>query len=220
MFMTVMEALDLDEKPTDKKPWTVAAIILAAGCSSRMGRDNKLLLKIGGNTLVRSAVQNAITSDVHSTIVVLGHEAKKVAASLEGLEYQPQINEEYSQGMASSLRVGVKAAEGFDAVAILLADMPQVESKTLDVLLSVFLQQEFPRIVVATHGGRRGHPVIWPAVCFPDLMTLRGDIGGKQLLQKNAHQVIEADVESDSIFMDIDTRSDLAAANALPAKRP
>jgi molybdenum cofactor cytidylyltransferase len=178
-----------------------------------MGADNKLLLEAGGATLVRASVQSALASNVQSTIVVLGHQAQDVAAALEGLEYQGVINEDYAEGMASSLRVGVAAAERYDAVMVLLADMPRIEPRTIDALLREFARREEPAIVVATHKGRRGHPVIWPVKLFPDLMTLRGDVGGKGLLEKYARHLVEVDVSTDSIFTDIDTVDDLAATN-------
>ena len=197
----------------DTQCYRVAGIVLAAGCSRRMGRHNKLLMEVKGQAVVRSSVQHAMTSNLHSTIVVLGYQAQRVGQALEGLQYQPAINANYRQGVSSSLRIGVQAARGFDAVAILLADMPAVTPKVLNTLLDVFARQETPGIVVAVHDGRRGHPVIWPAAYFPDLMILRGDIGGQSLLQKYRHEVIEVDVGTDGIFRDIDTRADLLAAN-------
>ena len=190
--------------------------MLAAGRSQRMGADNKLLLECGGDTLVRASVQSSIASNVQATIVVLGHEAQAVAAVLEGLDYQAVINADYAQGMASSLRVGVAAAQDYDAVVVLLADMPRIAPDTIDALLREFARYEESSIVVATHRGRRGHPVIWPAQFFPDLTRLRGDVGGKGLLKKYTRHLVEVDVGTDSIFMDIDTVDDLAAANRLP----
>lgn len=191
-------------------------MVLAAGRSQRMGADNKLLLQCGGAALVRASVQSAVASNVQATMVVLGHQARSVAAALEGLDYMAFLNADYEQGMASSLRAGVAAAQGYDAVLVLLADMPRIETDTIDALLREFTRREEAAVVVATHQGRRGHPVIWPAKCFPDLMTLRGDVGGKRLLEKYARQLVEVDVGTDSIFMDIDTADELAAANRLP----
>ena len=182
-----------------------------------MGNDNKLLLPIDDEPLVRTCVQNAIASRAETTIVVLGHEAGQVAGALEGLAYRDVINKDYAEGMSSSLRAGIEAALDYDGIAVLLADMPLLAPGILDRLLDVFAQQEKPTIVAASHQGRRGHPVIWPAFCFPELLALRGDIGGKRLLQKYPDWVIEADAGTDNIFMDIDTRSDLEAARGQPA---
>lgn len=214
--MTVQVSLS-EESCDGTGPCNAAAIVLAAGCSRRMGADNKLLLEVEGSTLVRSSVQSAIASNAKVTIVVLGYEAEDAITALDGLEYQAAMNADYLEGMSSSIRTGVQAAEGFDAVAILLADMPCVEPKILNTLLTVYSRQKSPAIVVATHTGRRGHPVIWSADFFPDLMALRGDVGGKKLLEKYSRQVVEVEVDSNSIFMDIDTPADIKAANSLRA---
>ena len=210
--MTDTQPQHSGETRAEKTSRRVAAIVLAAGSSRRMGADNKLLLDIDGSPMLRSSVQNAIASNVQSTIVVLGHEAEDVAGALQGLQCQVEINEDYSEGMATSLRAGIKAAKGFDAVAILLGDMPIIEPSVLNTLLEVYVQQPASTILVATHAGRRGHPVIWPAECFPDLMSLIGDVGGKQLLEKYSRRVIEVEMDTDSILIDIDTPQDWNAA--------
>ncbi len=179
-----------------------------------MGQDNKLLLEVGGTPLVRASVQGALASKARSTIVVLGHEADTVAGALDGLDCRHVINEDYTRGLSSSLRTGVGAAAGYDGVAILLADMPRVEPAILDTLFDVFVQRGARSVVVAAHRGRRGHPVIWPAACFADLAALTGDRGGRLLFEKYADRIVEVDVGSDSIFLDIDTHADLASANA------
>lgn len=207
-----MNALNLNQahqNVSNDSPLSVAAIVLAAGCSRRMGVDNKLLLDHNGSPLVRCSVENAIASAVQSTFVVLGHDAGSVAEALEGLTFEPVSNTHYSQGMSSSLSAGVNAARGFDAVAILLADMPLIASATIDVLLQVLARQDAPAIIVPARGGRRGHPVIWPAVLFQELMQLNGDTGGKSLLQKYSDLVLEVSVSTDTIFIDIDTPADM-----------
>ena len=164
-----MNALNLNQahqNVSNDSPLSVAAIVLAAGCSRRMGVDNKLLLDHNGSPLVRCSVENAIASAVQSTFVVLGHDAGSVAEALEGLTFEPVSNTHYSQGMSSSLSAGVNAARGFDAVAILLADMPLIASATIDVLLQVLARQDAPAIIVPARGGRRGHPVICPPFFF------------------------------------------------------
>src|SRR5712691_8510552 len=102
----------------------VAAVILAAGSSTRMGR-NKLLLDLGGETLVRRAVRAAVRAGVDQVVVVLGHEEPRVRAELDGLPCAPVVNPDHAEGAGTSVRTGVRqVAAGTDAVVVVLADMP------------------------------------------------------------------------------------------------
>src|SRR6185295_1646906 len=108
----------------------VTAIVLAAGASTRMGR-NKLLLDVGGETLVRRAVRAAIEGGADEVVVVLGHEEDRVRAELRGLDCRPVVNPDHAEGAGSSVRAGVRQAAGADALMIVLADMPFVTAEMI-----------------------------------------------------------------------------------------
>jgi molybdenum cofactor cytidylyltransferase len=184
----------------------VAAVVLAAGRSTRMGTANKLLADIGGVPMVRLVVQAALASRARPVLVVTGHQAGAVAAALSGLEGMLVTNPDFATGLASSLKAGVRALPGdCDGALVLLGDMPRIAPEHLDRLIEAFESEKGAAIVVPVHGGRQGNPVLWPAKHFPELLQLEGDAGAKRLLTAHAREVREVDLGTDAIFVDVDT---------------
>ena len=127
----------------------IAAIVLAAGRSSRMGQQNKLLADIGGKPMVRHTVEAALASRAAPVVVVTGHMAAEVAAALDGLDVTLAANPDYATGLASSLKVGVRVLQGNqDGILVLLGDMPRIERGHIDRLIEAFSPDA---IVVPTH---------------------------------------------------------------------
>src|SRR5262249_14959880 len=159
----------------------IAAIILAAGQSSRMGAQ-KLLLPLGGRPLVAYAVAVACGSAADPVLVVLGREAEQVAEVLPLGRHMTVTNPDYASGMASSLRVGLAALpEAAAGALILLRDQPLVTPSIVAALLDE--ARRLPTaIVAATYAGRRGHPVYFPRRLFPELHAVLGDEGGRYVL--------------------------------------
>ncbi|HEX6737913.1 MAG TPA: NTP transferase domain-containing protein, partial [Vicinamibacteria bacterium] len=118
------------------RPARVGAVVLAAGSSTRMGR-NKLLLELGGETLVRRAVRAALDAGAEPVVVVLGHEEPRVRAELAGLACVPVVNPDHAVGAGTSVHAGVRrlAAEGADALVVVLADMPFVTAEMIATVL-------------------------------------------------------------------------------------
>jgi len=188
----------------------IACIVLAAGRSTRMGAENKLLAELGGRPLVRHAAEAALASAGRPVIVVTGHQGAEVAAALAGLDLTLVANPDYAAGLSSSLKAGVRALPAdCDGVVILLGDMPRITGADLDRLIGTFAPGA---IVVPTHDGTRGNPVLWPAICFPELLQLEGDAGAKRLIALHADLVREIDLGTDAIFSDIDTPDALEQA--------
>jgi molybdenum cofactor cytidylyltransferase len=186
----------------------VAAIVLAAGRSTRMGAANKLLADIAGMAMVRRVLESALASRARPVLVVTGHQASDVAAALAGLDVALVANPDYAAGLSTSLKAGIRALPpSCEGALIVLGDMPGVSSRHLDALVAAFAPDA---IVVPVHGGKRGNPVLWPATCFPELLQLEGDAGAKRLLAAHERQVREVDVGTDAIFRDIDTPAELA----------
>jgi molybdenum cofactor cytidylyltransferase len=188
----------------------VAAIILAAGRSTRFGEDNKLLEEIDGEPMVARVAALALASRARPVIVITGFEAERVGAALDGFDIRLVPNPDYAQGMSTSLSAGLRAlpAES-DGVLILLGDMPRVEPYVLDALLAAFAANGAESICVPVHDGRRGNPVLWGGAYFAEMMQLSGDRGAKQLMRLHPGKVVEVDVGTNSIFKDVDLAADL-----------
>ena len=188
----------------------IAAVVLAAGTSSRMQGANKLLQPVAGKPMVRHAVEAALASPAAPVIVVTGHEAVKVEAALSGLQVETVRNADFAKGQASSLKAGIAALPGdVDGAVILLGDMPLVSSGTIGRLIAAFNPGEGRAICVPVHQGRRGNPVLWAKSFFAEIAKLEGDEGAHRLIAAHAEEVSEVEVESDAIFRDFDTPESL-----------
>ena len=184
----------------------VAAIVLAAGRSTRMGGPNKLLATVQGQPLVRIVAEQALASQACEVIVVTGHQGDEVAAALSGLKVTLVRNPEFAQGIASSLKAGIAAVPGDAAGAVVcLGDMPLVGPGLIDRLIGAFAPDRGALIVVPVSGGRRGNPVLWSRRFFAELLTLDGDVGARHLIGKHSEAVAEVAVEGEGAFLDIDT---------------
>ena len=193
------------------KSMNIAAIVLAAGRSTRMGAANKLLAEVDGKPMVRRVVEAALASRARPVLVVTGHGESEVRAALAGLDVAFAANPHYTTGLSSSLKAGISAASGTaDGALILLGDMPRIESGQIDRLIEAFVEAEGDAIVVPTHQGRRGNPVLWPSAHFAEMLQLEGDAGAKRLMAVHARDVREVDLDTDAIFIDVDTPEALA----------
>jgi molybdenum cofactor cytidylyltransferase len=193
----------------------VAAIVLAAGRSSRMAPRNKLLELVEGKPIVARVAEAALGSGARPVIVVTGFEASRVAAALGDLEVTIVQNPAHAEGLSTSLRTGLQALPAdSDGALILLGDMPKIESSDLETLMAAFAADQRRAICVPVHHGRRGNPVLWGAAYFAEMMSLSGDMGAKPLMARHQECVTEVPAASDGIFADVDTLSDLARLKA------
>lgn len=193
-----------------------AAIILAAGQSRRMGALNKLVAELGAMPIVRHVGEAAAGSKCGKVITVTGHEPEKIEAALDGLGCRFVHNERYGEGLAASLGAGVAALEaGITHALILLGDMPLIEPAMIDRMLEAAKEAPEGTIVVATHNGKRGNPVLWPSRYFAELRALTGDTGARHLIGQYAEQVIEIEL-GEAASRDIDTPGALESARAKP----
>lgn len=193
------------------RPPRVAALILAAGRSTRMGARNKLLCEVDGVPLVQRAVNAACASRVCQVMAVTGYESERIEAALEGRPISFTHNPDYAQGMASSLRRGLRALQAdVDAVIVLLADMPGISAVDIDRMIDAFDWAQ-PAILVPEHDGRRGNPVVWPRRYFAEMAALSGDTGARGLLEQYAEEVRVVPFDTPTIFADVDTPEALQA---------
>ena len=208
--------MDVVTRPQPREPAAVegpvAALILAAGRSRRMGGPNKLIATFNGTPLVRRVAEAALASRAHPVIVVTGHMRGEVEAALAGLDLRFVHNPDFAEGLSASLGTGVAAVpEGSAGALVTLADMPGITAAVLDALIAAFDPREGRAIIVPTAAGKRGNPVLWGRAFFPELMRLTGDTGARHLIEAHADAVHWLEV-GEAIAVDVDTPQALAAA--------
>lgn len=197
-------------KALSKTP-SIAGIILAAGKSSRMGGPNKLLAEINGKSLVRHVAEAAIGARLSQRILVTGHMADKVSATVSDLGLDVVFNPDYAEGMAGSIRTGMERLDpGVDAVIVLLGDMPGISADVLNAMIETYQASPDALIVTATAEGKRGNPVLWDKRFSNDLKNLTGDIGARHLIAANPEVVAELEIGS-AARLDLDTSDALAS---------
>jgi len=189
----------------------VAAIVLAAGRSTRMGNDNKLLCEVAGKPMLRHTVESVLASAARPVLVVTGHQQAQVEAALAGFDVTLVANPAYATGLSSSLKAGIGALpRQIGGALVALGDMPLVGPVHLDCLIAAFRAAQGQTIIVPTHRGQRGNPVLWPAACFAEILALHGDAGARQLFAAHAGQIREVPLDAAAILEDIDTPEALA----------
>ena len=202
-------------EPQPEKGKSIAAVVLAAGRSTRMGAINKLIAEIGGKPLVRIAAEQALASHASPVIVVTGHERDKVEAALAGLPVRMVYNPGFAEGLGTSLRIGIAALPAeVDGVIVCLGDMPQVDHTLIDKLIAAFDPEKGALVVTPSIDGRRGNPVVWSRRFFPDLMAVQGDVGARNLIGSYAEAVVEVPVAGEAALTDVDTPESLSAVKA------
>jgi len=215
LLMEIVTRPQPREERTPEAGRRVAAVVLAAGRSTRMGAINKMLAEIGGKPLVRIAVEQAIASRAKPVIVVTGHQHEKVEAALKDLPVRLVRNPDYAEGLGTSLKTGIAAVpENADGAIVCLGDMPQVDAPLIDRLVSAFDPERGALVVVPSINGRRGNPVVWSRRFFHDLMSVQGDIGARHLIGTYAEAVVEIPVAGEAALTDVDTPESLSAVKA------
>jgi molybdenum cofactor cytidylyltransferase len=195
----------------------VSAVVLAAGMSTRMGR-NKLLLTFRDKPLVVHAVDTLLASEVGEIIVVLGHESEKVWDRLgdnngrvSDEDQRPRVrlveNPDYREGLSTSVRTGVQAVSPeADAIMIYLADQPLLEAADVNRIIAAFAvaKAEGKTIVVPFFKRERGNPVILDASLRDSILGIVGDVGCKGVIKRYPEKVYALEMENDHVVRDVD----------------
>jgi CTP:molybdopterin cytidylyltransferase MocA len=189
---------------------SIAAVVLAAGGSSRLGAP-KQLIEFRGEALVRRAAHAASEAGAQCVVVVLGANAVEIAPVLAGLSRVAWVlNESWGDGLASSLAVGIREAQrvcpSCDAVLITTADQPLVGELVLAKMLDAFAGDA--RLVAAEYSGTIGVPAIIGSEHFEALLALEGDAGAGRWLRARASDVVRVPIPEAAV--DIDTAEDRA----------
>ena len=168
---------------------------------------NKLLLDVSGQPMIRKVVETVIASKIDPVLAITGFERERIEASLEGLSVSFEFNDQFEEGMGSSIAKGIRSLDtsDLDGVLLCLGDLPKLSRKLVEAVLVAFADGEGKRIVVPVFRGRRGHPVIFPARFKEELERLDGDVGARQLLQRERDSLIELEVEDEGAVYDWDS---------------
>ncbi len=215
LLMEIVTRPQPRDEPVTETAQRVAAVVLAAGRSTRMGGPNKLLAEIGGKPLVRIAAEQTLASRAKPVIVVTGHQREQVEAALEGLDVRLVHNPDFAQGLGTSVRTGIAAVPpDADGAVVCLGDMPQVDAGLIDRLIAAFDPEKGALAVMPTIDGRRGNPVLWSRRFFPDLMAIEGDVGARNLITRYGEAVVEVPVTDKGALVDVDTPEALRGVKA------
>jgi molybdenum cofactor cytidylyltransferase len=184
----------------------IAALILAAGHSTRMG-SNKLLAELpDGRPMIAHTVERAMASACSPLIIVTGHQDDAIRNALTDLPVRFVHAADYAQGISASLNAGItELSADIGAALICLGDMPLIEAHVFRQLISAFNPVEGREIILPRFDGQRGNPVLWGKRFFPELLRLTGDTGARQILPHHMEFVAEIDVETDTVLRDFDT---------------
>ncbi len=210
-------AAAVEEKPPEApRAPRIAALVLAAGRSRRMGARNKLLATVDGKPMVARAAGQAAASKATPVIVVTGHEHEDVASALSGLAVQCVHNTDYAAGLSTSLHRGLaRVPAEADGVLICLGDMPRVSAAVIDRLIAAFNPIEGRAICVPTWQGKRGNPLLFARRFFAEMQDIAGDTGARHLIGEYPELVCEVAMdevdEGRGVLLDVDTPDALAA---------
>ncbi len=192
----------------------IAALVLAAGKSSRMGA-NKLLMPIKGQAMIARTVDAVLSSPARPVIVVTGNAAPEIEAVLGGRDVCFVRNPHFADGLSTSLRAGIAALpEDVDGAVVCLGDMPAVGGAAIARLASAFNPAEGRAIIVPTYQGKRGNPVLFARSLFPEAAATHGDGGAKHAIGEHEDVVCEVEMEDASVLADADTPAAFAALEA------
>ena len=192
----------------------IAAVMLAAGKSTRMGERNKLLMPLHGVPMIARTAAAVAASATSQLIVVTGNDADAVKAALKDCSVKFVHNARYAEGMATSLKAGLAAAPtDADGVLVCLGDMPAVTASAIDKLIAAFNPTEGRAIIVPTFGAKRGNPVLFARAYVEEIMHLEGDAGARALLSAHAEAVYEVETDA-GVLADADTPAAFAALEA------
>jgi molybdenum cofactor cytidylyltransferase len=193
-------------------PERVAGVVLAAGLSTRMG-TNKMLLELGGRTLVRRAVSTALSAGLDPVLAVLGHESELVRAELSDLPCLPVLNPEYATGMNTSLRAGISALpQDVAGAVVLLGDMPLVDAAMVRALVAAFGRSGAP-LAISTFGEVVAPPILYGRELFPELRALEAQACGKSVVKRHRAGATEVPWPAE-ILTDLDSPADVQRVRA------
>jgi len=187
----------------------IAAIVLAAGESRRMGEANKLHLPIRGVPLLRHSVETLLAANLAETLVVLGHQSADTQALLEGLAVRCVTNHDYESGQMTSVHCGLGALrQACDGVIVALGDQPALTVADVNHLVDAFFARDGGEVVVPEFKGKRGNPIIISSRCQQEIVDGKYNLGCRRFIENNPELVRTVDMPGPSVIIDLDTPMD------------
>ena len=184
-----------------------AVILLAAGMAQRMG-SLKQLLPLGTSTVMGVTLAKISASDAGSVIVVVGamEEATSEIARQAGATVVN--NPDYRLGMSTSLRKGLEKLEAnCELFMVALADQPLTKTETYNLLLEQAGESD-KGIAIPVYEGQKGNPIIFKRRYLPELLTLKGDVGGRELLKRHPEDIFYIEVRDPGVVTNVNTPDD------------
>jgi len=183
------------------------AMILAAGESKRMGKP-KLLLPYGEKTIIETIVETIVSSNVENTLVILGSGREKIEEKIKNSPVKIVYNRDFRSGMLSSVQCGFKALpEETRAVLVVLGDQPKISADVINKLIDAY-KSTGKGIVLPVYKKERGHPVLIDVKYGEEVENLSPEVGLRGTVYNHPEDILEVEVETPSIFQDIDDESD------------
>ena len=200
---------EISYPPNEKN---IAAVILAAGQSRRMGKRNKMLVEIDGKPMVRHIAEAIIETGAKPLVVVTGHQPEELKTALTGIDATFVHNPQFADGLSTSLKSGLGALpDNINGALIALGDMPGIAASHLNRLIAAFDPEKDQLICVPTRHGKRGNPVLWHSRFFSVMAQLSGDVGARHLIGEHADYVVDIEMDDDAVITDLDTPAALDA---------
>ena len=199
-----------------KKP--TVGIVLAAGMSSRFGRP-KQLQELGGKPLLQWTLDACLESKIECIYLILGYKYKEIIETLSEKIRHPHlkviVNRNFRKGQSTSLQAGVaEVSDVFPSAMFILGDQPLIDVSTINLLLEKYWASE-KNICVPLFQKKRGNPTIFSRKFYDEIISIKGDIGARRIIEENPDQVLRVAVRRSSFFHDIDTEKDFEKAQSL-----
>ncbi len=185
----------------------ISSILLAAGQSKRMNGKNKLTEEIKNIPLIKHSVKNILLSSVEELIIVLGYQKEIIEKIIDKDEKIKFVfNKDFESGMASSIKIGLNhLSKNTQAFFICLGDMPLVHSDIYNQLIKSRNQKD---ILVPTYNGQRGNPVFFNKSMKEKIVSIKGDVGAKEILELNKDKILNLEINNQSIIRGFNTQKD------------
>ena len=172
-----------------------------------MGK-NKLLLPWGKKTIFEHCLETLLRSEVKEVIVVINDRLKELIPPINTQKIKVIINPHYKRGMSTSIRQGVQAiAPGSEGILIALGDQPFIKTRTINAMIKAF-EQGREGIIIPSFKGKRGNPVIFHRRFRRELLNLKGDAGGKSIVERHPGEILDIPLKSEGVVKDIDLWED------------
>ncbi|MDC0205280.1 nucleotidyltransferase family protein [Pelagibacteraceae bacterium] len=199
----------------------ISAILLAAGESSRMKGENKLIKEINGTPLINYAVKNILGSAIDELIIVLGHEKSLIKNIIkENKKIKFIYNKDYKLGVASSIKKGVSnITKSTEAFFICLGDMPNINQNIYNKLIKTrrnynkkLSPEKRKEIIIPTYEKKDGNPVLFSKFMKEKVMNINGDFGAKKIVEMNKDKILYVPIKNSGVTLDFDTKADFISS--------